>query len=128
MVFYFIKPERIRDAWPDIRASVERVITKTGEPWLPEDVYHALMKLEAFLHVGYEADEPRFVFVLVPGEDYGQKVLKIWLASSLGGSLDEAIAWIRAHAAENGFHKITFASPRKGWAKYFKPAQVIYEV
>lgn len=128
MVFYFIHPDRIRDVWPDIRGAVQSVIEKTGEPWLPEDVYGAIVRWEAALHVGYEADEPRFVFVLVPSQEYGQKVLRIWLAASLGGRLQDATAWVRAHAHETGHTKITFASPRKGWAKYFKPAQVIYEV
>ena len=128
MVFYHVPPHRLRDTWPDIRAAVEQVIAKTGERWLPEDVYCAIQDGKAVLYVGYEADEPRFVFVNSPEDEWGRKVLRIWLAASLGGDLQAAIDWVRGHARAYGFDQVTFASPRKGWAKYFKPIQTIYEV
>lgn len=117
--------------WPWVRDGFERAKRKTGDPCMAEDVYAALMERRAHLYVSYSEDgEPDFFGVFVPENEWGIKTLSIWVAANLGGPelLAPAMEWTRGFAKHHGFQKITFTSPRKGWAKHFKVAQIIYEV
>jgi hypothetical protein len=94
------------------------VIARTGEPWLPEDVYAALGDGRAFLHVAMDGERIGFFVVATPQDGD----LFVWAAAALTGGVRvrDVIAWIKRHAADCGFARVCFASPRKGWKRYFE--------
>lgn len=57
-------------------------------------------------------------------------ILHIWLAYNAEGQdvYAEGMELIQATAQRMGAHKITFGSPRKGWAKRFTAITTTYEI
>lgn len=96
-----------------IRHGIEKIITSNGEPFVPEDVYMALISGAADLYVGYRDDEYTGFAVLRPLQFDFERVpaLNIWLGYSVekaSGYLGLEVARTVAKAA--GIERIVFAS------------------
>jgi hypothetical protein len=114
-----------------IRPGIEKIISSNGEPYVPEDVYMALISGSADLYVGYRGDEYTGFAVLRPIQfDFEpMPVLNIWLGYSVekkSGHLGIEIAHVVKEAA--GLSRVVFASSQRGWTDKHKLITAWYEV
>lgn len=102
------------------------------EDWIPEDVYHAIRSGQSALYVFAEAGQFAGFVVLrrLVSEFSGNVDCHVWLAYNASGqeTYDAAIALYRAVAKQMGASRITFGSPRPGWAKRFRAVTTTYEI
>lgn len=117
---HIIQPDNLAEVWPDVRKGLEAIIAKTGEEWLPEDVYHDLKQRKSVLYVRDGA----FLVLRADGQ-----ALDIWCAYRASGEdFASGFDWLKSHAREHGFKRLTMTSPRKGWGKYFTAVSTNYKV
>ena len=115
-----VNPDNLAEIWPDIRKGLEAIIAKTGEEWLPEDVYHDLKQRKSVLYARTGA----FLVLRADGQ-----ALDIWCAyNAAGEDFESGFEWVKAHARECGFKRLTMTSPRKGWGKYFSAVSINYRI
>lgn len=119
----------LRKVWDDVRAGLA---TMPPEDWIAEDVYHAIKSGESALYVSYEAGTFEGFVVLrrLVSEFAGIVSCHIWLAYNASGqdAYDAAMGLYRTVAKQMGASRITFSSPRPGWAKRFQPLSTTYEI
>jgi hypothetical protein len=122
----------VRQAWPLILPSLQAVQAKTADDWIPEDVYHALKSGEAACHLGTDANG--FCGVLITtrttAEFSGTPALHVWIVHNAGDAdlLEAGMPLLRQMAQKAGFARITFGSPRPGWAKRFPLVSATYAI
>lgn len=75
----------VRSMFATIRAGIEKIISSNGEPFVPEDVYMALITGSADLYVAYRGDEYTGFAVLraIQFDFEAKPVLNIWLGYSV---------------------------------------------
>ena len=100
-----------------------------SDGWCPEDVYVFLISGQATLYIATEGWKGFAILQLLP--NYSQKRLHCWIVQT---SDDPAlyVKDVEDIARGAGASKITFDSPRKGWAKRaerlgFKQTMIRYE-
>lgn len=124
-----IHPTQLRGVWPKIRAGLEAM---PPDDWIAEDVYHAIKSGESALHVFTEAGQFAGFLVLrrLVAEFSGEVSCHIWLAYSVShaDAYLAAESFIKESAKRMGASRITFSSPRKGWAKRYPLASCTYEI
>jgi hypothetical protein len=132
MELTLVPPAGVRQAWPLILPSLQAVLSKTQDDWIPEDVYHALKSGEAACHL---ATGPQgFCGILVTTRTHtefsGTTALHVWIVHNTGESdvLEAGLPMLREMAKKGGFARITFGSPRPGWAKRFPLVSATYEI
>lgn len=114
-----VNPDNLAEVWADVRKGLDVIIAKTGEQWLPEDVYHDLKQRKSVLYMRGSA----FLVLRADGQ-----ALDIWCAYNVAdGNFESGFEWLKSHAREHGFKRLTMTSPRKGWARYFKAVSINYE-
>ena len=115
--------ESLRQVWPSVRPMLEKLSSRAN--WLPEDIYVEVAQGRARLFVGNNS-----VLVAVPKEEEftHKKVLHIWVGVNEGDDFDSCLAWVKQHAKEFGFSKITFDSVRDGWKKRFTVESISYRI
>lgn len=120
-----VTPEGLPSVWPFVVRALDVVRKKTHETYSDGEVYACLHKRTAFLWLDRVVC-PQMLGILVP-ENGG---LHVWVTANFGppSLLSEAVAWVKEQQREHGFSRITFDSPRKGWAKHFRVTQYTYEV
>lgn len=124
-----IPPQQLWDEWEWVRHGLLECIAKTGERYLPEDVYHALRSGTSHL---FALDDFGFVVLQQRHEPDGC-VLFVWALWSEPGKAraveDAVYAALEGKAREIGAVRIRMHSPRKAWARerYWKPVSVVYE-
>lgn len=120
-----VTPRALPVVWPFVVRALNAIRKKTGETYTDGDVYSALFKRSAFLWLD-RRDDPQMLGILVP-ENGG---LHVWISANFGppSLLAEAVAWVKDQQKQHGFSRVTFDSPRKGWAKHFRVTQYTYEV
>lgn len=111
--------EDILSEWPEVRKGLLAILAKTGESWIPEDVYHELKIGKCALHKKGGA----FVIVRPDGD-----ALDVWCAYNDGDGFEDKFKWLKSHAKQHNFNRLTMTSPRKGWEKYFTAVSINYEV
>lgn len=132
MHFLLVHPDALRNHWPLIRSSLEAVQGKCPEDWIAEDVYHAIKSGSACCHVaiGDQGYAGCIITTMKQTEFTREPVLHIWITHSMADqdAFTEGLDLIRQMARKAGATRITFGSPRMGWAKKFKLVSATYEV
>lgn len=127
-----VTPNTLRAHWPDIAASLDAVLAKAPEDWIREDVYHQIKAGKAACIIGLNNGGYAGVMVLTErvAEFSGEKSLHVWIAHNRGDAdvMEQGMAALRHMAQSAGVKKITFGSPRLGWAKRHKPVSATYEI
>jgi hypothetical protein len=132
MELTLVPPAGVRQAWPLILPSLQAVLAKTHDDWIPEDVYHALKSGEAACHLA--TDHSGFCGVLITtrttAEFSGETALHVWIAHNTGNAdvFAAGLPMLREMARKGGFTRITFGSPRPGWAKRFPLVSATYAI
>lgn len=100
--------------------------------WIPEDVYHELRSGSAACHIATDANGYAGCMVTQRVTDpySGVQSLHVWIAHNVGDAdvLDAGLGLLRETARKGGFARITFGSPRPGWAKRFPLLSATYEI
>lgn len=128
-----VDPRYLRDVWGYVRAGLERIVAKTRDDWLPEDVYAELRAGQSAL---YEID--------IATERVGFVVLQAWPAYHSGPRVFVRALWgepgrlapvegelydaLRAVARKAGARVMRMNSPRRWDAAGWKLKQYIYEM
>ena len=132
MDFLPVTPATLRAHWANISASLDAILQKAPEDWIKEDVYHAIKSGNAACVIGLDNGGYAGVMVVVQrvAEFSGERSLHVWIAHNLGERdvLQEGIQMVRDLAAQSGIAKVTFGSPRVGWAKRHKLVYALYEI
>lgn len=121
-----VSPSDIHLHWPKIRPKIERLLRFGTDGYVVEDVFTFLRNGVATLY----ADATGFAVLQLLPNYYGKR-LHVWIVQT---DADPKVYMERldALAKSHGADRITFESPRKGWARRaerlgFKPSRVIYE-
>jgi hypothetical protein len=127
-MFEYINPADLHKHWDFVRKGCEVVKVKTGENWLPEDVYTAIKTNSAQLFLFADG----FCVLQHIKDAYNnENVLHIWVAyHSTREDIKEASTNELIKIAKSiGARTITFTSPRK-WDLYTgaKVKSVNYEI
>lgn len=129
MDIVLIHPDGLRAVWEEVRAGLSEM---PPSDWIAEDVYHAIKSGESALYIAINNEGFSGFMVLrrMQTEFSRKPYLHVWLAyHKTGADMYEAgIQAIRNAAQNMGAHKITFGSPRKGWAKRYPLAEATYEI
>ena len=97
-----VDPKTIAGAWPFVRAGCEKVLAKTNDRWIPEDVYMELRSGTAFLYMIEDgADEIGFLVVRRVMDPDGP-VLFVWIIYTEPGALIESDKWKLVMAEVDG--------------------------
>ena len=78
----------LRSEWDYVRAGLEKIIDKTSDDWIPEDVYHEI-----------KAGTTGLFLLEYGGERIGFVCLQIWPAYHAGPRLFIRAFWADPHAA-----------------------------
>lgn len=99
------------------------------EDWIAEDVYHAIKSGESALYV-VRGGGGFVVFRRLVAEFSGTVDCHVWLAYNAGSvaEYDAALRLYQHVARQMGASRITFASPRPGWAKRFQVVTTTYSI
>jgi hypothetical protein len=124
----YVNPADLHKYWPFVKRGCEIVKAKTGEAWLPEDVYTAIKTNAAQLFMFQHG----FCVLQNLKDAYNNdNLLHIWIAWH--GTNDDVKADFYAElqkiAKSINATKITFTSPRK-WDRYSgaKVKSINYEI
>lgn len=127
-MYRIVEPQDIRKHWDFVRPGVERILQKSPEPWIPEDVYASLVNNRSNLWLWLENDQAVGFIIGYMVEDS----FHIWCAygnlSDIKTSFKEFEDIVKTQC-----NRITFESWRPGWDKVartlgFKPKGWIKEL
>jgi hypothetical protein len=112
MKLEFINPADLHNCWFSIRQGLEVVLERTGEDYLPEDVYAAIKAGTAYLYV---FDTGFTVLVNSKAPYTNEPVLFVWIAyhATHEDLQEEFYAELKKMAKTIGASKITWNSPRR---------------
>ena len=116
----FVHPSQIGAVWPMAEPLLLSILAKTGEEWTPA---HVRAACEAGGAAMFVAEGSLVVAVARECEFTGRRELFVWCAA---GDFPKHVGWFMQHARENGFSRLGFDSPRKGWRRRFKEGQTYY--
>lgn len=124
-----IPPAALRSVWDDVKRGLASM---PPDDWIAEDVYHAIRSGESALYVFTEAGQFAGFVVLrrLVAEFSGEVSCHVWLAYSESDrdAYQAAEGFIKSSAKHMGAARITFSSPRKGWAKRYPLSSATYEI
>ena len=125
-----LSQNEVRANWDYVSGHIKKILRKTREKWLPEDVYSSLMSGDSACLVVYSGGERKGVLVVKKYADdwTGEAYIFVWCVSLDSGVFDETLAELRKFAAAAGIKSIRGDSPRLGWAKKVKLIRATYEV
>lgn len=125
----YVQPQDLHDYWPIVKPGVEAVSSVCVDGWIPEDIYSAVRTGTSTLHVAFVDKTYAGFCVLTVLQSYSQKALHIWCAFGVKGMnvVERFEGELIKIALNVGCRKLTFLSPRKGWAKRYKAVQTVYE-
>lgn len=124
-----LRVDQIRTEWGFIVEHLKRILRKTKEAWLPEDVYTSLIQGQSACLIVYDNNER--VGALVVRKDQEEwtttQYLFVWCVSLKNTDFDLALAELRKFAEAIGVKSIRGESPRMGWSKRAKMLSAVYE-
>ena len=125
----FIEPNNLRQWWGFVRPGLLKILQKSPEPWIPEDVYADCFEGRSMLWVAQDDARPVGFAVLQPQGT----ALHVWSVHLEHGHL-EAGWQLLLNIARNGqAETLTFDSWRPGWERQarklgFKPRRWVRRV
>jgi hypothetical protein len=132
MEFELIHPNKLRNVWETVRASLLVVMDKSAEDWIPEDIYHAIKAGDAALHLVKSGGALVGVMVtrLIRSEFTEDTHLHVWAAHNLGETdvVEVSFERLREMARACGAKMVTFGSTRKGWGRKHETLSTLYGV
>ena len=126
----YIPKDELRGWWVWVRKGLEKVLQKTPENWIPEDLYCDCYENRSMLWVFMVDNRATGFFVLQPSN----KNVHIWVAYLEDPRyLQEGFEHLKGIVRNGNGETITFSSFRKGWEKRarelgFQPRTWIAEV
>lgn len=107
--------DMVRDRWEFISFGLKRILRKSPESWIPEDVFANLGTNKAFLWMVFnDSNTPEGFFIL----ERNGNCCHIWCAWAVAPNLlEDGVAFIENIAREAGADKLTFDTNRVGWVK-----------
>jgi hypothetical protein len=113
-----LKLADIRTEWDRIKPDLDALRWKINAAWRLEDVYAACVNQSAFLYVAPEG----FIVVQPVTDTYTlDRYLHIWIAVSTAPGGEDLVSRYQGQiddlAKSNGYRKMTFESPRRGWLR-----------
>jgi hypothetical protein len=124
---------QLREVWPDIKAGLEVILKRTQQPWIAEDVYHALKTNQSILLVGIEEGKFAGFVVLTMNKGFDGLEGHIWVAYNISKSEYINTSWpiIQGFCKAAGCKRVTMSSSRKGWGRRGEklglvPVQTLY--
>lgn len=131
MRYEYQTPEMVKTRWDFIRFGLNRILRKSPEPYIPEDVYVNLGIGKAFLWMALSDNgNAEGFFILERNGD----TCHIWCAWAVAPNLlEDGVAHIETLAREFGANKLTFDTNRVGWVRVadklgFKPRTWVKEL
>lgn len=127
-MYRIVEPQDVRKNWQFVKKGVERILMKSPENWIPEDIYASLVNNRANLWLWIENEQAvGFIIGYVVEDNF-----HIWCAYGKLSDLQESFKQFEDIV---GVHckRITFESWRPGWDKVartlgFKPKGWIKEL
>lgn len=114
-MYRLVDPQGLRQNWPFVKDGLERILSKSPEFWIPEDVYASLASNKATLWLWIEDDKTvGFVVGYMTGENF-----HIWCAYGILKNVRQAFAELE-DIVRGQCKRITFESWRSGWTKTAK--------
>jgi hypothetical protein len=115
-MYRIVEPHELRQTWGFVRNGLETILSKSPEPWIPEDVYVALMNNRANLWLAIENDKAiGFVVGYINQDNF-----HVWCAwGDLSGNLKQWFSELE-DIARTQCTRITFDSWRPGWNRVAK--------
>lgn len=131
--FTYALATNIRQIWPVVLPGIRKIKEADGWPWLPEDVYAALVTGNAALYVFQDAHGKHAgfgVYQVIPMEFEPNPVLNIWLGHSEAPDQGKyGVELSRLIAGAMGIERIVFStSQQSAWLKPFRLLKAYYEV
>lgn len=116
--------EQRRAAWPELRPRLAALAARTGEPWMPEDVFH----LTTMGHAAIWAtdDLQAFIVTQIDEQPWGRTMV-IWIGSEeTDARASDYMDQLQAIATHQNCSRVTFTSPRR-WQRALPGLKVRYE-
>jgi hypothetical protein len=111
-----IPAAEVRSWWTYVKPGLEKILAKSPEDWLPEDIYAACIYNGASLLICIKDNAPcGFMVVIARGEAW-----HVWCAWSDSHVLDDGLAALEEMARLSNVKRLTFESWRRGWDKLAK--------
>lgn len=126
----FVPPDQVRQVWSYVKPGLQKVLLKSPEFWIPEDVYASLVAGKSVLWLTKREDICVGFFIGYAVDD----AFHIWCAYGVAnGELKAWFSLLRDIAKQGGASRITFDSWRPGWEKVaknlgFKPRSWAMEI
>lgn len=124
-----LQPDEVRRDWAYISEHLRRILRKTKEKWLPEDVYTAVITGNSACMVVYDGQEKAGVLIVRRDVEAftGTPFLFVWCVSLKNTDFDLALAELRKFADSIGVKSIRGESPRPGWMRRARLISATYE-
>lgn len=116
--------EQRRAAWPTLRSRLAALAARTGEPWMPEDVFHLTTMGQATIWAS--EDLAAFIVTQIDEQPWGRAMV-IWIGSEeTDARALDYMDQLRAIAAHQNCSRVTFTSPRR-WERALPGLNVRFE-
>jgi hypothetical protein len=123
----------IRSVWPVIAPGIRQIIATNHEPYIAEDVYHAIISGHAAAYiVNKSSGEYAGFSILSPHVMPFERapVLNLWLGYTTEATTGHyGIEISKAVQKAAGFARLVFCTPQEGWPeRYAQKLHTWYEV
>ena len=129
MDFILIPPDELRAVWSQVS---EGLADMPADDWIPEDVYHLIKAGDSALYMALrDGTYDGFLVVRQLVAEFSRTpTLHVWLAYHVTTDdvREHVDGFLRQLAQNMGARRITFGSPRMGWAKRYPLQTATYEI
>ena len=131
--FVEVNKSALHESWSYVRDGLTRILDKTRDDWIPEDVYSEIRAGASALFLIYRGDEGIGFIVMQAWPAYhdGPRlfVRALWVRpGSLREHQDEIQGWLADCARKIGAKAVRMASPRRWDAAGWTLKQHIFEL
>jgi hypothetical protein len=115
-MYVLVQPHELRQTWPYLKQGLNKILVKSPENWIPEDVYASAVSNKCNIWLAKEDNQViGFVVGYINGEDF-----HVWCAyGDLGGNIKQWFSDLE-DIARTQCKRITFDSWRPAWSRVAK--------